>query len=109
MHHPLQQGLRLQCNTVGNEKVGCTSASSITTRIKTIIPAVIQSNRSAQVHHPLQQGLRLESVKALRQQRKRVQVHHPLQQGLRLNDKRTLCFKALQSTSASSITTRIKT
>ena len=83
MHHPLQQGLR---------------------HAKAILRRKIIS---VQVHHPLQQGLRLFLpfffiVIFI------VQVHHPLQQGLRLRD--VYHFIGIRSsTSASSITTRIKT
>ena len=83
VHLPLQQGLRpesLAFTAFGS----CTSASSITTRIKT---------RSAFIKLFIISGVR---------------VHLPLQQGLRhflRND--FFCFSS--STSASSITTRIKT
>ena len=84
VHHPLQQGLR-PINRL---------------RLTQLLQMV-------QVHHPLQQGLRQTHFVCYFLQSS-VQVHHPLQQGLR----RTLCAswpKFFCRTSASSITTRIKT
>ena len=62
-----------------------TSASSITTRIKT---ESFESGMTAEIS---------------------VRVHHPLQQGLRHWLSTTVALCTAESTSASSITTRIKT
>ena len=85
VHHPLQQGLRLVILSFSLKGLGSTSASSITTRIKTYLRFAETLRASCvQVHHPLQQGLRLW-----------LYLHHtPM---------------IVVSTSASSITTRIKT
>ena len=59
VHHPLQQGLRQRTNLFGqSKKVQRASASSITTRIKTIIRLFYSPLEVVRVHHPLQQGLR---------------------------------------------------
>ena len=60
------------------------------------------------VHHPLQQGLRRRQGVPYRNPKRTVRVHHPLQQGLR--PFRHLRYdRTCTGTSASSITTRIKT
>ena len=63
---------------------------------------------AVQVHHPLQQGLRLTNV-TFYVVVKCVQVHHPLQQGLRQHEIQLKALVFTDCTSASSITTRIKT
>ena len=83
VHHPLQQGLRQQYKKGSPLRGLRTSASSITTRIKTRKKEdVLQKHTPVQVHHPLQQGLRLIRDFLL-SSFVSVQVHHPLQQGLR--------------------------
>ena len=83
VHLPLQQGLR-QRFFVLIIIVFCASASSITTRIKTLsLPPQTSPQWRVRVHLPLQQGLR--------------HVHN------------TNPYFNLTSASASSITTRIKT
>ena len=59
VHHPLQQGLRREthCDVV-TLRSGA-SASSITTRIKTMFCTGRRYADRVRVHHPLQQGLRL--------------------------------------------------
>ena len=64
VHHPLQQGLRLNFELPTNKCSTCASASSITTRIKTVGRGRYQGDAKAvRVHHPLQQGLRLSAVR----------------------------------------------
>ena len=58
VHHPLQQGLRLLLHQHQSHSAVSTSASSITTRIKTDRNPRQSHLRKVQVHHPLQQGLR---------------------------------------------------
>ena len=61
------------------------------------------------MHLPLQQGLRRYCYIQIKQKRLSVRVHLPLQQGLRLWYNFLTCDVAHSRTSASSITTRIKT
>ena len=59
MHHPLKQGLRL---TIRYAHFLCStrrSASSIKTRIKTMLLYMPEFSGNVGVHHPLKQGLRL--------------------------------------------------
>ena len=60
MRHPLQQGLRhIQNSRQGDLNVS-PSATSITTRIKTVVlKLILEPIKLVQVRHPLQQGLRL--------------------------------------------------
>ena len=85
VHLPLQQGLRPASARQNHHKsVACASASSITTRIKT-------------VRFDFENNIKTK-----------VRVHLPLQQGLRLVLRASL-FSHQVGASASSITTRIKT
>ena len=110
VHLPLQQGLRPACTMADCSSIVSASASSITTRIKTLVsPAFRMFDDDVRVHLPLQQGLRpspasfnkvitwsCASASSITTRIKtllrtfgmtlalRVRVHLPLQQGLRL-------------------------
>ena len=85
VHHPLQQGLRLNFELPTNKCSTCASASSITTRIKTVdclyIFFFIHGASASSI------TTRIKTVGRGRYQgdAKAVRVHHPLQQGLRLS------------------------
>ena len=108
VHLPLQQGLRPACTMADCSSIVSASASSITTRIKTLVsPAFRMFDDDVRVHLPLQQGLR--PFLDLRPDFFFiVRVHLPLQQGLRHLNLWPLRFFG-SCASASSITTRIKT
>ena len=107
VHHPLQQGLRLLFSLFLRANFVSASASSITTRIKTLskvpkwhrhrcasassITTRIKTPYNRRILHP-----------------RFVRVHHPLQQGLRRRLSAPIRARC-NSASASSITTRIKT
>ena len=99
VHHPLQQGLRRERGNAIQFLYLGTSASSITTRIKTnrglsAVPAVLSASASSIT-------TRIKTLSPLRvsDRNPRVRVHHPPQQGLDVKSFHSLLYRRYERTS----------
>ena len=107
VHLPLQQGLRPPKRLLTNSLSNSASASSITTRIKTIVFAFYIHISLVRLHLPLQQGLRPEKSFSVCPSSSRASASSITTRIKTVNKSKN--FFVGRGASASSITTRIKT